>query len=472
MIAIIIVSFLATGVFAYTNFKSKNEDYHSQRLQRKEKAIQASMDYFLKQQSTKVVTDSIPVLFSEKICELSDIHNLDLNLFDLDGKLLISSKPGIFEKRNIPDEVNPLILQRLANGDVRIIEEKDLKNSDYYLAYWHFSDLEGRPIAITNVPYFDARNDSREDLEDFLGDLILIYLGLFIAALVLAWILSGYIAQSLQRIGAKMKDVDLAKKNEPLEWHSNDEIGQLVNEYNRMLAAAEKSTADLAKSERESAWREMAKQVAHEIKNPLTPMKLRIQHLQKAHNEGAEDWDEKFKLTADSLINQIEVLTNIANEFSTFAQMPTAKHQLVNLSYVIEDAIETFSAQTKNTTIVYIKSLKNSEIIADKDQLLRVFNNLIKNALQAIPAEKEGRIEIFEKNYKGMLKIEVKDNGTGIIKEAQESIFVPNFTTKTKGMGLGLAMVKKIIENLGGQIWFKTKEGEGTSFFLTFKVSL
>lgn len=428
------------------------------------------MDYFLKQQSFEVKTDTLATLFSDKICELAHVHSLDLNLFDLDGNLLISSNPQIVEKRTIPKEVSPLILQKLVNGQERIIEEKDHEHSDYYLAYWHFSDLEGRPIAITNVPYFDAKNDSRAELEKFLGDLILIYVGLFIAATLIALFLSGYIARSLQRIGEKMKEVDLAKKNEPLEWHSNDELGQLVDEYNRMLAAVEKSTTALAKSERESAWREMAKQVAHEIKNPLTPMKLRIQHLQKAYDENAEDWEEKFKTTSESLIKQIDVLTNIANEFSSFAQMPRAKNEDLNVSHIIKDAIETFNVESLNAEIQFKKnSIEDTLIFADKDQILRVFNNLIKNALQSIPDSRKGLIEIIETDYKGMIKVEVRDNGSGIPDEVQKKIFVPNFTTKTKGMGLGLAMVKNIIENLGGQIWFNTNHDLGTSFFVTFK---
>ncbi|MEZ7941978.1 MAG: two-component sensor histidine kinase, partial [Flavobacteriales bacterium] len=314
IIAMILVSFFATGIFAYTNFKSRNEVYHSSRLERKEKAIQASMDYFLEQQG-EVNTDSIPIMFSDKICELADVHNLDLNLYDLSGKLLISSNPNIFTEKDIPQKVSTSILQKLTDGDVRIVLEKGKDNDEFYLAYWHFSDLEGRPLAVTNIPYFDIQNENRQEIENFLIDLILIYVGLFIAASILALLLSNYITQSLQRIGDKMKGVDLGKTNAPLEWETNDEIGSLVTEYNRMLKEAEKSAIAIARSERESAWREMAKQVAHEIKNPLTPMKLRIQYLQRAMDDKDPDWQDKFKNTAVSLINQIDTLTNIANEF-------------------------------------------------------------------------------------------------------------------------------------------------------------
>ncbi len=464
----ILVSFFATGIFAYTNFKSRNEAYHSSRLERKEKAIQASMDYFLKQQG-EVNTDSIPIIFSDKICELADVHNLDLNLYDLSGKLLISSNPNIFTEKGIPQKVSTSILQKLTDGDVRIVLEKGKDNDEFYLAYWHFSDLEGRPLAVTNIPYFDIQNENRQEIENFLIDLILIYVGLFIAASILALLLSNYITQSLQRIGDKMKGVDLGKTNTPLEWETNDEIGSLVTEYNRMLKEAEKSAIATARSERESAWREMAKQVAHEIKNPLTPMKLRIQYLQRAMDDKDPDWEDKFKNTAVSLINQIDTLTNIANEFSNFAQMPKAKEQNIELSAVIEDAIQIFSLES-DVEMTFTTQTEHTNITADKDQILRVFNNLLKNAIQAIPVDRKGEISIYLKEYNGMVKVEIQDNGSGVPEEIQENIFIPNFTTKSKGMGLGLAMVKNIIENHGGEIWFKTKKDEGTTFYLTFKV--
>lgn len=464
----ILVSFFATGIFAYTNFKSRNQEYHSSRLERKEKAIQASMDYFLEQQG-QVITDSIPVLFSDKICELADVHNLDLNLYDLSGKLLISSNPRIFQEKDIPQKVSSSILQKLTDGDVRIVLEKGRDKDEFYLAYWHFSDLEGRPLAVTNIPYFDIQNENRQEIESFLIDLILIYVGLFIAASILALLLSNYITQSLQRIGDKMKGVELGKANSPLEWESNDEIGSLVTEYNRMLNEAEKSTIALARSEREIAWREMAKQVAHEIKNPLTPMKLRIQYLQRAMDDNDPGWEDKFKSTADSLITQIDTLTNIANEFSNFAQMPKTKEQNVELCAVIEDAIQIFSLES-DVEMTFNAQTERSTITADKDQILRVFNNLLKNAVQSVPEGRKGKISVYLKEYEGMVMAEIKDNGSGVPEEIQEKIFVPNFTTKSKGTGLGLAMVKNIIKNHGGEIWFKTKRDVGTTFYLTFKV--
>ncbi len=461
----ILISFCATGIFAYSNFKSQNQKYHKGRIGRKEKSIQASMDYFLQNQPNKVTPDSIPSIFSDKICELADVHGLDLNLFDLSGNLLISSNPKLFQEKGVPTKVSPDILQRLTDGTTDPVLEKGKDKDEYYLAYWHFSDLEGRPLAVTNIPYYDIEDENKQEIASFLKDLILIYLGLFIAASILALLLSNYITQSLQRIGDRMKSVDLGQRNTPLQWESNDEIGALVTQYNIMLQEAEKSTRALAKTERESAWREMAKQVAHEIKNPLTPMKLRIQHLQRAMADNAPDWKEKFRVTADSLINQIEALTHIANEFSNFAQMPKTVKEKIELEEVIEDAVQTFRTQSQ-AQINLNNQAKSTELIADKDQMLRVFNNLIKNAIQSIPEDREGEVQITVNEYEEFLLIEVKDNGSGVPEDLKDKIFVPNFTTKSKGMGLGLAMVKSIVENHGGEIWFKTKPNKGTKFYL------
>jgi two-component system nitrogen regulation sensor histidine kinase NtrY len=269
-----------------------------------------------------------------------------------------------------------------------------------------------------------------------------------------------------------MQGVQLGKKNEPVEWSSDDEIGALVKEYNRMLSQAEKSAELLARSERESAWREMAKQVAHEIKNPLTPMKLRIQHLERAWKDEAPNFDEKMKVFSESLIEQIDTLTNIANEFSNFAKMPKAQNEAMNLDQVLKATVSLF--HSKESFVLSYTSQMNGEanIHADKEQIIRVFNNLITNAIQAIPESQEGKIEVFLRREDDYAVVEVRDNGSGIPAHEQEKIFVPNFTTKSTGTGLGLAMVKNIVENAEGKVWFHSKEKIGSVFFVSFPLIL
>ena len=466
MLTLILLSFLGSGVTAYFNFKQQEEEYNMARLSRKELAIQESMRYFLEQTGEGyMTTEIVPILFSDKICELADVHNLAINMYNLRGDLLISSSPQNVDMLGFPMKIDYTIMKQLSTGNSRAEMAKDIDHGTYIMAYWYYRDIDGKPIAITNVRYDKSEIDTNE-LNQFLIQLTRIYVVLFLGAALLAYVISNYITSSLQKIGLRLQRIDLSKHNEPISWSSNDEIGTLVKEYNRMLSEVEKSAYELAKTEREGAWREMAKQVAHEIKNPLTPMKLRVQHLQRSWDPDDPDYKAKLDAFSQSMIEQINALSAIASEFSDFAKMPKAKNEKINLVDVIESCIDLFG-QPENASINYEPSdEKEAFAFVDRDQLLRVLNNLITNALQAIPDDQEGKVHVSltakEKHY----QIKVKDNGTGIKEDMRSKIFWPNFTTKSTGTGLGLAMVKNIVENANGEIYFETQEGKGTTFFI------
>jgi nitrogen fixation/metabolism regulation signal transduction histidine kinase len=256
--------------------------------------------------------------------------------------------------------------------------------------------------------------------------------------------------------------VQIGKYNEPIVYHSKDEIGALVKNYNEKLEELAFTAQQLAQSERESAWREMAKQVAHEIKNPLTPMKLSLQHLQRIYDP--DDPNSKLKLdkVVSSIVEQIDSLTKIANEFSNFAKMPKENKSQMDVLPLIEHVYNVFEQEIE---IEIINKAKNTLIFGDKDLLLRVFNNLIKNAIQAIPENRTGLIKIRLQQDGNNLLLEIEDNGKGIPEEMWSKIFMPNFTTKSTGMGLGLAMVKQIIQLHEGEIWFESIENK-TIFFI------
>ena len=251
-----------------------------------------------------------------------------------------------------------------------------------------------------------------------------------------------------------------------IEWKRDDEIGQLVKQYNKMVEALAESADKLSRSERESAWREMAQQVAHEIKNPLTPMKLSVQHLQRAWNEKSGNLDELVQRISKTMIEQIDTLSVIASEFSNFAKMPRPKNEVLDLDEMIRSAVNLF-AVTPGLEIHFEENPGKRLVFADREQLSRAFSNLLKNAIQAIPENKKGMIGIAIKTENGLHVISVSDNGSGIPKALQSKIFSPNFTTKTSGMGLGLAMVKSATELLGGNIWFETTEGKGSVFYIS-----
>ncbi len=360
------------------------------------------------------------------------------------------------------------LLQQLGRGDGRVINEVQGDTLAILSTYRYMNNINNQPIAIINLPYFQENKVSQNEIREFLVTLAEVYIFLFVGAAILAYFLSNYITGSIQTIGAKLKQISLSKRNEPLDWNSNDEIGALVKEYNRMLAELERSADLLAQSERESAWREMAKQVAHEIKNPLTPMKLSIQHLERTLSPEDENWEERIKKFSKTLIEQIDTLSDIAGEFSNFAQMPTAKTEKVDLNKELTQVVELFKDLPEAEISYQNNADSPSLIVADHSQISRVFTNIIKNAIQAIPETRKGKIEVNLKQKDQKVEVTIADNGIGIEPEQQEKIFVPNFTTKTSGMGLGLAMVKNIVENSRGKIRFDSTPNKGTTFYISF----
>jgi nitrogen fixation/metabolism regulation signal transduction histidine kinase len=322
-------------------------------------------------------------------------------------------------------------------------------------------------VGIIYLPYSETNEFLEKEIETFLSTLLKVYLILLLLGGLVAYFLSNYITRSLTAISERFKNIQFVGKNEKLPWKSNDEIGLLVQEYNKMIDQLEQSAEKLARTERETAWREMAKQVAHEIKNPLTPMKLSLQHLERTYNPNDPDFKDRLERFSKNMIEQIDTLSNIASEFSNFAKMPKAKMEEVNLISIIRSSTDLFKNEA-NISFVY--DTDNANILGDKEQLLRVFSNLIKNSIQAIPNDREGKITITTISDKDFVIVSVIDNGTGIHEKQKEHIFVPNFTTKNTGTGLGLALVKNIIEQHEGTIWFESELNKGTTFYIKLPI--
>lgn len=465
MVAIIVISSLAIGIFTIYFFKNQNEQYHVNRLERKEGQIATSIQYFLAKNNIKGNLDEVPKVLYEKIEELHDVNDIDINIYSTNGSILFA-----FAKASNEEEVPTPLIQQLSDevlGYINNINEDvfvEKINDHFYATYSIIKNKDGDKIGILNLPYHDFSTSSIE-FKEFFKTLIEVYFFLLIGASILAYFLSQNITRSLRTIGENMKNVSFGKKNDKLVWKSNDEIGELVEQYNNMIDELEESASLLAQSERESAWREMAKQVAHEIKNPLTPMKLNVQYLEQTLKPNANDFDDRVKSFSEKMITQIDALTNIANAFSSFAKMPKTSLQQIDLSRILKISQETFENEIK---IVFDTEQNNTIIEGDENQLIRVFNNLIKNATQAIPKETVGVIIISLKETEDEYIIEIKDNGKGIEPSEYDKIFVPNFTTKSSGSGLGLAMVQSIMKNHHGKIWFKSELNKGTSFFLSF----
>ena len=464
VVLMVVLSFLliGTGTVLYI-FKKYNAD------QKRSISEQVNGLWFLTGDLVgfqKRLSEVSPESLLPQLNALVNNLNLDFNLYDEKGELYYSSQPKIFEQKIISRRMNPeAFFEMQEEGKTQYIHPENAGKLKYVSAYAPYTDRQGTIIGYLNLPYFEKQNELNKEISGFLSALINIYVLLFAIALLVTLFISSRITQPLLLIQEKLRGIRLGKRNEQIEYSRKDEIGQLVQEYNRMIEELSDSAEKLAQSERESAWREMAKQVAHEIKNPLTPMKLSVQHVQMAWKENRPGKEEMIDRMANTLIQQIDTLSAIATEFSNFAKMPQAQREAVDLEEILQSTVDLFK-ETPGVEIKYNSGGVSSVVYADKDQLIRVFSNLLKNAIQSIPAGMEGRIEVVAKEESNGILVSIQDNGIGIKPDEQEKIFRPNFTTKSSGMGLGLAMVKNIIENTGGKIWFTSISGQGSTFYV------
>ncbi len=442
--------------FEIKNRENISEKIHSVLIDIDSKlAAENALDGSLSEYSTFVLKKSANIFFT------------DINLYDVHGNLYASSRPKVFDEGLTSKKMNPeAFLQMAVLGKTEFIHDERIGKLEYLSAYISFKNKDGKLLAYLNLPYFAKQSELEKEISGFLVALINIYVLLFALSIVMAIFISNYVTKPLKLIQDKLSKIKLGTTNELIEWQEKDEIGSLVSEYNRMILELTKSAELLAKSERESAWREMAKQVAHEIKNPLTPMKLSVQHLQRIWKDHTPDMDQKMEGLTQTIIEQIDTLSTIATEFSNFAKMPKANLDKINVHKILLNSIALYT-DSSTIQIEYKNEIKIEPfVLADKEQLLRVFNNLIKNAIQAIPEGRKGKIEIELKKENKFYIISIKDNGIGISDDALDKIFVPNFTTKTGGMGLGLAMVKSIVESVDGKIWFESRSDESCTFFV------
>lgn len=416
-----------------------------------------------------VLTSSYRDYATYLLKKFSNVFFTDINLYDLEGNLYASSRPKVFDEGLASRKMNPEAYSQISiQKKSEFIHDENIGNLAYLSAYLPVKNQDGELQAYLNIPYFAKQNDLEKEISTFMVALINVYVFLFALAVLAAIFISNYLTNPLRLIQDKMRQVKLGK-NDPIEWKNRDEIGALVTEYNRMILELSDSAELLAQSERESAWREMAKQVAHEIKNPLTPMRLSIQLLERAYKDKAPDIDQKVERLSRTVLEQIDTLASIASAFADFAKMPKPVLETMDLRVVVHNTLELFYENDETVEFICHDDVQEEMMISgDREQLPRVFNNLFRNAIQAIPEGRKGKVEVSLSKQGRHYIVAVKDNGTGISDEVIDKIFVPNFTTKSTGMGLGLAMVKNIIEGCGGMIWFETKKDVGTTFFVSF----
>lgn len=407
----------------------------------------------------------------EYLVSLSHIFFIDINLYGTDGMLIASSRPEVFKQGLVSTRISTTALGKFVLGNKsNYIQQEKIGKMSYASAYIPFYNNSDNLAAYINLPYFTKPELVKKELGTLLVSIINLYVVLMMISIVVAVIISERIVQPIKLIQSKMEKIELGKQHEKIEYDRKDELGQLVAEYNNMAEKLEESAKLLAQGERESAWREMAKQIAHEIKNPLTPMKLSIQFLMRSKENNDGGFDSILQKVSNTLIQQIDTLSSIATGFSNFAKMPKPDEHPFNVVETLSNVIQLFNNVDNMDITSDLGGYDSIIIVADKEQISRVFINLIKNATQAIPEGVRGKIHVtMECGQK--LVIKIADNGCGIPDEIRPKLFTPSFTTKSSGSGLGLAMVKNIIINAKGDITFESEVGKGTTFIITLPVS-
>ncbi|SMD33134.1 Signal transduction histidine kinase [Reichenbachiella faecimaris] len=393
------------------------------------------------------------------VSELAHHSGMDLNLYNQDGRLLASSTPMIFESNIVSEYLVADAMDQLVRKQKEsLILDESIGNFLYKTSYVSvLSPESGELLGVLAAPYFASKNHLTRQQVQLFGNIINIFTFVFILSILIAYFIISKLTKPIVAIADRLHETGFVEVNEPIEWHTDDEIGTLVNEYNNMLSKLESTKIELARNEKEAAWREMAKQVAHEIKNPLTPMKLTIQHLHRILK--GKEGDKK---SLEILLSQIDTLDEIVTSFSHFAKMPTPEREPFDIRQTLEKSIDLHVDKAIE------KELESGTftVMGDKKLFGRIFNNLILNAFQAMKtmANASLRVSLIRQNEK--LQISFRDRGEGIPKDIQDKVFTPNFSTKETGSGIGLAVAKRGIEHAGGDIWFETKENIGTTFYI------
>jgi two-component system nitrogen regulation sensor histidine kinase NtrY len=414
--------------------------------------------------------DSLHIFLGEQLVEISDITWTDINIYDLKGKLAASSRKEIFEQGLTSDRIDAKAYQAMSvQGGATFLHLENLGKMEFFSVYAPLFNESEELVGYVNLPYFNRQDEFTRQVTGFIVAFINLYILLVLLTMVVALAISTKLTVPLLQIEKKLQGIAFGKVNARIEYQGEDEIGRLVEAYNKKVAELAESAAMLARSERESAWKEMARQIAHEINNPLTPMKLNVQYLQKIKNEGASNFDTYFNQVTRMLVAQIDALSAIASTFSDFARLPSTRIEPVEMTGLIKEVATLFDAPGAYSLSVECPN-REVQVSGDRDQMRRALVNIVRNATQAIVNQDDGLIRLNLDIVENQVRIAVSDNGPGIPEADRSRLFEPNFTTKSGGMGLGLAITKTIIENYKGEISYESEKGK-TIFYLNLPVS-
>ncbi|XZF13104.1 ATP-binding protein [Chitinophagaceae bacterium MMS25-I14] len=471
VLGVVLISFIVIGFATSLVLSNQYKKSTDNKLRATMQLLESNILQHLQQHSGEADTgaynkETQQAEFRYFITSLANQQYVDINVFNVHGALNASSQPHIYDKNLLAKQMRPEAYYHLKYGQLSSLTQQESIGQLYYLScYMPLRNASGTTLGYINMPYFSSEKQLNEQISSVVSALLNLYAFMFLLSGLVAVLFTRNLTKSLNMIITGFNQINLAQ-NKPLEWpYEDDEIGKLVQAYNRMVKTVEEQAARLVQNEREGAWREMARQVAHEIKNPLTPMKLNIQYLQRAIQSDQPNVPELAARVAGSLVEQIDNLSYIASEFSNFAKLPEVKPEIIRLNELLRKTVALY-LNKENVTVGFIDWPDPLDVLIDRSQLLRVCTNLLQNAIQAIPEDREGVVTVVLRRKDDMALLSFSDNGKGISSEVSEKIFEPYFTTKSSGTGLGLAMTRKMVELSGGRIWFETLEGEGTTFFI------
>ena len=477
MILLVFVSFLLIGITTSFQISENSLYYHELRLDRKESQLQRAFKILFNEKS-KQPDNQLSYLFNrrpdlginistvldeelkQEIFNISDVQNIDFTLYDLDGSLVGSTVNDGFSST-----LDKNLIDDLSNSkNLNIVQKNEFEDQLYRSSFSYIVDINNKPIWILNLPYVDDDKLNAYEIRSFIINIAQVYILLFVLAIIISYFVSSYITNPISELVKKMRQMRLDKSNKKIRTNvSSKEMFTLVSSYNNMVDQIDDNVKKISKSQRELAWREMAKQVAHEIKNPLTPMKLSVQSFKQRFNSKDPKIEEKIQDFSDTLVQQIDVLSSISTAFSHFAELPAQKNENIDIISTTKLALEIFNEKN----ISFESKIDSLKVKIDRTTLIRIITNLVKNSIQATDNVSQAKIIVRIKKARDKAIIEIEDNGIGISRKNRDKIFEPKFTTKSKGMGLGLSIIKNLVTNYNGEIDFKSTKGK-----TTFKIEL
>ncbi|MDP2189501.1 MAG: ATP-binding protein [Sphingobacteriaceae bacterium] len=480
VLTIMVVIGYVTITYTVLRSRGNTEELVTSRLQ----DIQAAVEVILRSKQGGM---SLGFREDYQLNQVAANLSADFSIYGSDGLVKYSTQEKLFERNLLSELAQPDAFYQVVRLQQTVyLQNEKVGQFAFKSAYVPLRDSKGELMGMLNMPSFDTDVLEKAELNEFVGNLLSLYFIMLLLAGVIVLVLAERITSPIKLLTEVILKTKAGMRNQMPAWKRDDEIGALISSYNNMVEELDQSAKLLARSERESAWREMARQIAHEIRNPLTPMKLKLQRMLRDYAENPTRFSERFRSEALLVLEQIDVLAAVAGEFSSFAQVQVGEKQPFDLRMNLFSVLGLYEQQMSisfEDDLAGLPVMPYSEAVlnevqdwppcisyGDALQVQRVFQNLLKNAMQSVPEDRHPEIQIRLYRVDSYFAIDFIDNGNGISIENRERIFQPNFTTKSSGMGLGLAIVKKIIEQNEGNIGFETTEGLGTRFYVQFPV--